>query len=115
VRVRDGDHAQEVRSPNAAQSTRNLRAVDAYTREPPVWLEKPHKGGSITGVPLILASDWHWGETVDPDQVGGMNAFNRKIAKQRVKRFGDAVIDLCFHHMTSNPSYPGVVFCVAAT
>jgi hypothetical protein len=40
-----------------------------------------------------------------------MNAFNRKIAKERVKRFGDAVIDLCFHHMTS-PSYPGVVFCV---
>jgi hypothetical protein len=97
---------------DTAESLRQeIFGLEAYTREPPVWLAKPHKEKSITGVPIILASDWHWGETVDPDQVGGMNAFNRKIAKQRVKIFGEAVIDLCFHHMTS-PSYPGVVFCV---
>jgi hypothetical protein len=107
---------KELRSRSQANDTaeslrQEIFGLSAYTREPPVWLEKPHKGGSITGVPLILASDWHWGETVDPDQVANMNAFNRKIAKERVKRFGDAVIDLCFHHMTS-PSYPGVVFCV---
>jgi hypothetical protein len=87
--------------------------LDAYTREPPTWLtptKKPvlHK---TTGVPLILASDWHHGEFVDPDQVGGMNSFNRKISKQRVKIFGDTVLDLCFNHMTS-PTYPGVVFAV---
>lgn len=97
---------------DTAESLReNIFGLEAYTREPPVWLTEPHKKGSVTGVPLILASDWHWGETVDPDQVGGMNAFNRRIAKERVKIFGKAVIDLCFHHMT-NPTYPGVVFCV---
>lgn len=97
---------------DTAESLReSIFGLEAYTREPPEWLTREHKKGSVTGVPLILASDWHWGETVDPDQVGGMNAFNRKIAKQRVKIFGDAVIDLCFHHMT-NPTYPGVVFCV---
>jgi hypothetical protein len=97
---------------DTAESLRQeIFGLEAYTREPPEWLDKPHSKGSITGVPLILASDWHWGEFVDPDQVGGMNSFNRKIAKQRVKIFGDAVIDLCFNHMTK-PSYPGVVFCV---
>jgi predicted phosphodiesterase len=97
---------------DTAESLRKeIFGLEAYTREPPVWLTKRHKETSITGVPLILASDWHWGETVDPDQVGGMNAFNRKIAKQRVKIMGDAIIDLCFNHMT-NPNYPGVVFCV---
>lgn len=97
---------------DTAESLREeIFGLEAYTREPPEWLVKPHKQGSITGVPLILASDWHWGENVDPDQVGGMNAFNRAIAKKRVKIFGEAVIDLCFNHMTT-PSYPGVVFCV---
>jgi hypothetical protein len=97
---------------DTAESLRKeIFGLSAYTREPPKWLEQPHTKGSITGVPLILASDWHWGEFVDPDQVGGMNSFNRKIAKERVKIFGKAVIDLCFNHMT-NPSYPGVVFCV---
>jgi hypothetical protein len=40
-----------------------------------------------------------------------MNAFNRKIAKQRVKILGDSMIDLCFKHMV-NPVYPGVVCCI---
>lgn len=101
-------------SNDTAESLRQeIFGLEAYTREPPEWLT-PTKttGHKTTGVPLILASDWHWGETVDPDQVGGMNAFNRRIAKQRVKIFGSAVIDLCFNHMT-NPTYPGVVFCIA--
>jgi hypothetical protein len=97
---------------DTAESLReSIFGLNAYTQEPPIWLDKPHREGSITGVPLIFASDWHHGETVDPDQVGGMNAFNRSISKQRVKRFGEGVIDLCFNHMT-NPSYPGCVFAV---
>jgi hypothetical protein len=97
---------------DTAESLRQeIFGLDAYTREPPVWLTKPHKTSSITGVPLILASDWHHGEMVDPDQVGGMNAFNRKISKQRVQRFGETIIDLCFNHMTT-PTYPGCVFAV---
>lgn len=102
-RSQENDTAEKLRE--------EIFGLEAYTCEPPVWLDQPHKKGSVTGVPLIMASDWHWGETVDPDQVGNMNAFNRKIAKQRVKIFGDAIIDLCFKHMT-NPVYPGVVFCV---
>lgn len=97
---------------SAEKLRQEIFGLSAYTCEPPAWIEKPHKAGvSTTGVPLILASDWHHGEYVDPDQVGGMNSFNRKISKQRVKIFGDAVIDLCFNHMT-NPNYPGVVFCI---
>ena len=104
ARGKEQDTAEKLRE--------EIFGLSAYTCEPPKWLDQPHKKGSVTGVPLIMASDWHWGETVDPDQVANMNAFNRSIAKQRVKKFGDAVIDLCFNHMT-NPTYPGVVFCVA--
>jgi len=78
-----------------------------YSPEPPKWLNVD-PGKSSTGIPLIPLGDWHWGETVDPDQVGGINSFNRAEGRKRVRRLNDAVIDLCFHHMT-HPSYPGVV------
>src|SRR4030042_2579487 len=40
---------------------------------PPNWLidSKPPK--SSPGVPTLLCSDWHWGETIDPTQIGGVN------------------------------------------
>jgi predicted phosphodiesterase len=81
-----------------------------YSPEPPKWTNTV-PGKSTTGIPLIPLGDWHWGETVDPDQVGGINSFNRAIGRQRVRRLDEAVIDLCFHHMT-NPSYPGAVLAL---
>src|ERR1700687_5245152 len=83
-----------------------------YSPEPPDWInQEPKKGHSSTGVPIICLNDWHWGELVDPDQVGGCNKFNRAIAKQRVRVLFETVNDLCFNHMT-NPTYPGAVVTV---
>lgn len=101
-KTQEQDSAERIRE--------EILGLDAYSPEPPKWPEvKPSK--STTGTPLLLLSDWHWGEYVDADQTGGMNAFSRKIAKQRVKILRDATIDLCFHHMT-NPNYPGIVVCL---
>jgi predicted phosphodiesterase len=99
---------------DTAESLReSIFGLSAYTCEPPKWLDASvSKSGHLMEVPLVVASDWHWGETVDPDQVGGMNAFNRAIAKKRVKLMGSTIIDLCFNHMT-NPNYPGIVLCLA--
>lgn len=80
------------------------------TPEPPKWLDK-EPGKSSSGVPIIQFSDWHWGEIVDPDQVGGVNKFNRSIARRRVRVLYDTIVDLCFHHMT-NPNYPGCVVAI---
>jgi hypothetical protein len=101
---------------NADDTAESLRqeifGLSAYTMEPPKWLDSAaRKSDHIMEVPLVVASDWHWGETVDPDQVGGKNAFNRAIAKKRVKILGSTIIDLCFNHMT-NPNYPGIVLCL---
>ena len=84
--------------------------IAEYSPEPPAWLNK-EPGKSSTGIPLICVNDWHWGEYVDPDQVGGVNKFNRAIAKERVRVLHDTVVDLCFNHMT-NPNYPGAVVAV---
>ena len=76
--------------------------------EPPKWLMQAPKHKSTTGVPIAFWSDWHHGEVVDPAQVGGVNAFNRAISKQRVEIMVRSTIDLAKHHMT-NPNYPGIV------
>lgn len=94
----------------AEKVRREIMGISEYSAEPPKWLDKA-PGKSTTGIPLICCNDWHWGETVDPDQVGGVNKFNRFIARQRVHTLYDVVNDLCFNHMT-NPSYPGAVIAL---
>jgi len=70
---------------------------------PPKWLDVK-SSGTNTGVPTLLASDWHFDEVVDPRQINGVNAFNRTIALRRIKRLFAKTVDLLIHHM-ANPKY----------
>lgn len=92
---------------SAEKIRREIYGLNEYTPEPPKWIDR-EPGKSTTGIPVIPLGDWHWGEVVDKDQVGGANEFNRRIAKQRVRVLYDTVNDLCFNHMT-NPNYPGAI------
>lgn len=77
--------------------------------EPPNWVLKASKKSTgVTGIPVTIWSDWHYGEVVDPDQVEGINEFNVKIFEARFKRLVENTIDLCTQHMTST-DYPGIV------
>lgn len=78
---------------------------------PPVWILDPKSNKSCPGVPTLLCSDWHWGEVIDPAQVGGVNKFNLLIAHDRAKRLIERTIDLLNSHMVS-PQYPGIVMCL---
>lgn len=98
---------------DSAEKVRNLIfKLDEYSPEPPEWLtQEPKAGKSSSGIPFIQLNDWHWGEMVDPDQVGGVNKFNRRIGRSRVHTLFNTVNDLCFNHMT-NPNYPGIVVAI---
>jgi hypothetical protein len=78
---------------------------------PPSWLSKPSASKSAPGVPTLFASDWHWGENVDPNQVNNVNSYNMKIAHKRAKKMIEVAIDLLNNHMV-NPKYPGIVFAL---
>ena len=78
---------------------------------PPEWIISPPKAKGSPGVPTLLASDWHWGEVVDPEQINGVNKFNLKIAHRRAKTMVERTIDLLTRHMV-NPNYPGIVFAL---
>lgn len=44
-------------------------------------------GGTLEATAVLVASDWHWAETVNPDNVNGLNEFDTKTAKARAEKF----------------------------
>jgi hypothetical protein len=51
-----------------------------------------HHGNFATAV--AIASDWHWGEVVEANEVNGLNEFNIEIARQRATAFFSNVLKL---------------------
>jgi len=78
----------------------------------PKWMVRAHKSFSGAGVPTLFASDLHWGEVVDPGQIGGVNQFNVAIANERMRTMVDTAIDLLTNHVKSDGGYPGIVFAL---
>ena len=78
---------------------------------PPDWLVETTKAKRGPGVPTLLASDWHWGEVVDPQQVQGVNRYNLEIARERARAFVTHAIDILKSHMVC-PEYPGIVLAL---
>ncbi|MCA3307306.1 MAG: metallophosphoesterase [Roseomonas sp.] len=95
----------------AAQADK-FRALSAELHDspqpPPKWTVRVPAGKDAPGVPVLMLSDWHIGETVDSAQVHGCNEFNAAVADRRVKSVIDRVLHLSFHH-APNPQYPGIV------
>jgi hypothetical protein len=86
--------------------------LEARPPEPPEWVGGRGGKSSQRGSPMVILSDIHRGEVVDSVQVGGMNKYNTAISKQRIRRFGDTVVDLSFNHMgRAKYEYPGIVCC----
>jgi len=75
----------------------------------PNWLIKPAKGKASAGVPTLFASDWHWGEVVDPNQINNVNEYNVAIAQDRAKVMIEKTVDLLKNHV-AHTDYPGIVF-----
>jgi len=104
-------HLQE---DTAESIRRTIFQLAEHTPEPPAWLTGKGVKNGERGGPMTIWSDWHYGEVVNPDEVGGHNRFNSSIAKKRVERLVNTTIDLCFNHMgRADVAYPGIVVCLA--
>jgi hypothetical protein len=75
--------------------------LSSDTPEPPDWTLKSRASKHSAGVPSLFASDWHWGEVVDPNQVAGLNQFNLAIAHERAKAFVANTIDILTNHVVN--------------
>lgn len=65
--------------------------------EPPRIMPRERTGvREVT--PVVLASDWHVEEEVDPVSVAGRNRYNLAIAERRIERFWQGAMWLVEHH-----------------
>lgn len=102
---KEEDTAQQVRE--------QIYKLAAISPEPPAWVMKSRKKSGVRGVPMTIWSDWHYGEVVRPEEVGGVNEFNAAVADKRIRKLVDKTIELCFDHMgAAETDYPGIVVCL---
>jgi predicted MPP superfamily phosphohydrolase len=84
-----------------------VESAEGLELQPPVWLSpKSPKKSSATLV--VMLSDTHFDEVVNPDEMEGLNAYNREIAVFRLQRWAENVIKLSRHYL-SGVTYDGVV------
>jgi hypothetical protein len=94
----------------ADQIERELGIVESLgIVEQPTWLTKPPKSGrKHHATPHLLLSDLHLDEVVDPDEVSGVNAYNRDIAEQRLARTAENFVKVTRDYW-SGLTYDGCV------
>lgn len=74
----------------------------------PQWLIKPNTKPSAPGVPTLFISDLHWGETVYPAQINGVNEYSIRIAKERMAILIDSAVHL-LEIVSPKLDYPGII------
>lgn len=80
--------------------------VENFT--PPKWLLNPIKKESSPGTPTLFLSDLHWGETVYPSQINGVNKYNVQIAHDRMHRCVNTAVHL-LNIVSPSMDYPGII------
>lgn len=75
--------------------------------KPPTWLS-PKKPSKSAVTLMVMLSDTHFDEVVMPDEVDGLNAYNREIATMRLKKWSQNVVKMARHYL-SGVTYDGVV------
>ena len=96
---------------NEENIRRQIYKISNLPIDQPEWLIKPSRGSGSTGVPTLFASDWHWGEIVDPNQINGVNRYNMTIAQNRAWELINRTINLLKNHI-NHKDYPGIVFAL---
>lgn len=103
----------ERESDTAGLIRKTIYGLAEKTPQPPHWTLSHGKGAS-RGCPMLLCSDWHYGEVVRRSEVGGVNMFNADVAEQRIKKLTDTTVSLCYEHMGNSAiKYPGIVVMLA--
>lgn len=71
-----------------------IASIENRKLQPPKWLAPKRKGKGESAIACAMLSDCHFDEVVFPEQIGFVNAYNRDIAKARLRRFFENVVRL---------------------
>ena len=111
-RERDSFKHQLAKAESMLESVRRtldiVETIEGASIEPPVWLAKPASAKNRATV-VALLSDTHFDEVVDPSEMDGLNAYNRKIATMRLEAWAQNVVKMTRNYL-SGVTYDGMVF-----
>lgn len=92
----------------AARVREEIYGLAGITPEPPKWIIDKKDSKGHAAIPFAFWSDWHYGENVSKAETGGVNEFNPKIGKERVRRLVESTIRLArgfaFREGTEKPA-----------
>jgi transposase-like protein len=90
---------------DALVSAEDLRSSVFGLLEPlePIAFDAPKAGKSEGESVIVFLSDLHWGETVSLDTMDGVNSYSLDIARARIKRTFQAIVDLTTRHWPGKP------------
>lgn len=74
----------------------------------PEWTRRTPKPGKHHGTPWLLLSDLHLDENINPAEIGGVNAYNRRIAEMRLRATFEQAVKVCRNYWTGI-TYDGIV------
>jgi hypothetical protein len=88
-----------------------LRARDFSTPNWAARMPKTKTAKAHTVRPVLMLSDLHLDEVVDPDTMDGFNSYNREIAEQRLEVVAAKTVDW-LRTYTANLAYDGITVCL---
>lgn len=110
-----GDVAKRLKEAKEANEKmeRELSLLSTIGRtDPPKWLKSPtKKPGKHNGTLWLMLSDLHLDEVVFPEQVMGINKYNREIAHGRLERTAQNFVEV-WKQYHQRVTYDGVVVCL---
>jgi hypothetical protein len=72
----------------------NRSQVESLEVKPARWAKPKKRYAKGAATAVIMLSDLHLDEVIDPTEVAGMNAYNRDIALQRLQRTAEGAVRL---------------------
>ena len=95
-----------------AQKAEDIRDAVFNLRKPaldiPTWIIKQRKPSKTLHTPVLITSDFQWGEVIDEANMDGINVFDVQEAQRRYRLLIDRAIDLSINHLPNN-RYDGMI------
>lgn len=111
-RERDRMNAEVVRLAERVDELEQLLSIvetaEGASIDPPKWLSPPKPGKAKRATLVLMLSDTHFDEVVNPHEVDGLNAYNRRIAELRLRAWAENSVKLARHYL-AGVNYDGVV------
>jgi len=112
ARLRNRLHHAEDEIKSLESSLDIVRQVEHVIPDPPEWLA-PAPSGKHRGTPLLVLADSHFDEVVNPDEIMGLNAYNRDIAEMRLRKAFEGAILLPHRYIGTSLISDGIVMAHA--